>query len=182
MSSFLRAACCNDAEALERLLAGGADIDEPNGEEMTMTSPRYEDLEEADREWRTGAAQDAVRRLERIIRHPNDTDRRLKAVDLLGEFGRPDRTPDHVVPGVGDPDGEAQALTGVAVPVLIHALGDPDDRVRLRACAALGKIGPHAAEAIPHLCALLHHSNRALQTKAGIVLKQLQPDSSSEPT
>lgn len=147
-----------------------------------MTSPRYEDLEEADREWRTGAAQDAVRRLERIIRRPNDTDRRLKAVDLLGEFGRLDRTPDYVVPGVGDPDGEAQAVTRVAVPVLIHALGDPDDRVRLRACAALGKIGPHAAEAIPHLRALLHHSNRALHTKAGIVLKQLQPDSSSEPT
>ena len=35
MSGFLRAARCNDAEALERLLAGRADIEEPNGEGMT---------------------------------------------------------------------------------------------------------------------------------------------------
>ncbi len=140
-----------------------------------MTSPRYEDLEAADRAWSRGSPREAVERLDRIIRHSDDTDRRLRAVELLGEFGAAMRTGRRDIPSMADPGAEGTALTAVGVPVLIQALGDPDERIRLRACTALRMIGTLAAAAIPPLRALERASDPLLQTFAQRALRKIQP-------
>lgn len=144
-----------------------------------MTSPRYEDVEEADRHWHRGALWNAVKLLSRVIRRADDTDRRLKAISLLGEFGVETRTGRRSGLAIADPAEETRALTDVAVPALIEALSDPDGRVRLRACTALGKIGPSARPAASPLRSLLRDADRLIQGCALRALREIESDSPS---
>lgn len=141
----------------------------------TMTSPRYEDLEDAQREWSTGTPGSAVDRVARVIRRSNDEDRRLRAIDLLGKLGAAARLDQHDFPWVADSDAERHALLKAAVPVLIETLVDPDERVRLRACSALGEIGALATDAIPHLRRLAEDASQPVKMRVNRTIGKILP-------
>jgi hypothetical protein len=56
--------------------------------------------------------------------------------------------------------------SGSTVPALIRALGDSDRRVRVRAVAALGKLGPEAQSAAPALVGCLNDEDPAVRREA----------------
>jgi HEAT repeat protein len=62
-----------------------------------------------------------------------------------------------------------------ALPALISALGDSDPKVRGRAAAAIGYVGPAAAEAVPKLVALLGDEDEGVRNNACIGLKGIGP-------
>jgi hypothetical protein len=59
-----------------------------------------------------------------------------------------------------------QKYGGSAVPALIRALGDRDKRVRVRAVAALGELGPEAIVAAPALVGCLTDEDPAVRREA----------------
>jgi hypothetical protein len=78
---------------------------------------------------------------------------------------------------VGDPPAAAGDALGrigeKAVPALVEALKDPDPMVRVRACKALGYMGPSGREAVPNLTAALADSVDAVREQAARALGQI---------
>jgi HEAT repeat protein len=62
-----------------------------------------------------------------------------------------------------------------AVPALVGALRDEHIEVRLAAAAALGRIGPAAAEAIPALTALLEQSDERFKNTIRSAIEKISP-------
>ncbi len=62
-----------------------------------------------------------------------------------------------------------------AVPALIAALKDPDEKVRERAAESLDRIGPAAKDAVPALIAALKDSNEDVRNKAAGALRRIDP-------
>jgi HEAT repeat protein len=83
---------------------------------------------------------------------------------------------DDVTAAMADPAAEVRARAAElaisfgapAVPLLLDALGDPDDRVVEAGSFALGELGPSGAGAVPGLSAVVHDHRDALCREAAV--------------
>jgi HEAT repeat protein len=110
---------------------------------------------------------------------------RAAAIETLGRIG-PDSKPalPNLIAAFKDPKVSQLAIRAVsrigkdAVTPLIEALKDPVVTIRAGSAEALGRIGPDAKRAVPHLLALRdnEHQDSAVRYAAREALKLLDPD------
>ena len=146
-----------------------------------MTSPRYPEIEAAWDRFHRGEPREAVTHLVALVRaHPTGPlaiDERLLAIQALGEMGAMTRDAGRRRRSLWPEEMEIAPLRELAVPLLAEALGDPDTRIRHRACAALRQIGPPAVAAVPALQRLRAGSDGLLGMFATRALAAIQPSS-----
>jgi HEAT repeat protein len=98
---------------------------------------------------------------------------RKQALEWLSRVGDAERMIPVLISALDDPHEDAGvAVTALvkwgaaAVPAVTAALTAPTDRTRVRACKALGQIGPEAAAAVPTLLPLLSDSTAEVRSEA----------------
>jgi hypothetical protein len=149
-----------------------------------VTSPRYPDIEEAWSRFLDGQPREALAFLSGVVREGARTgpafDRRVAAIEALGELGAMTPQSDSQRLSLISPAVETAALAELAVPALAEALADPDMRIRHRACTALRQIGPPAAGATAALRRLRADPDPLLRAFSERALAAIQPAASPD--